>query len=40
MRAELFAQRGPGATNYHMNPVTGWVIRPDGVVVFREEAWA
>ena len=40
LRAELFAQRGPGAANYHMNPVTGWVIRPDGVVVYKEEAWA
>jgi len=39
MRAELYAQRGPGAANYHMNPVTGWIIQADGKVVYRQEPW-
>ena len=39
MRAELYAQRGPGAANYHMNPVTGWIIQPDGKVVYKQEPW-
>ena len=38
-RAALFAERGAGAANYHLNPITGWVIRPDGVVVYKQEAW-
>jgi sulfane dehydrogenase subunit SoxC len=38
-RAELLAQRGPGTTGYHLNPITGWLIHADGTVVFREEAW-
>ena len=39
-RAELLEKRGPGAAGYHLNPITGWVIRADGTVVYREEAWA
>ena len=39
-RAELLKMRGPGTTGYHLNPITGWVVRPDGSVVYREEAWA
>lgn len=39
-RAELLAQRGVGTQGYHLNPVTGWVVRPDGQIVFREEPWA
>jgi sulfane dehydrogenase subunit SoxC len=39
MRAELLAQRGPGTTGYHLNPVTGWVVQADGKVVYKEEAW-
>lgn len=39
-RAELLASRGPGTQGYHLNPVTGWVVRPNGAVVFREEPWA
>jgi len=38
-RAELLAQRGPGTATYHLNPITGWVVSPDGTVVFKEEAW-
>jgi sulfane dehydrogenase subunit SoxC len=38
-RAELLKLRGPGTTGYHLNPITGWVIKPDGTVVYKEEAW-
>jgi sulfane dehydrogenase subunit SoxC len=38
-RAAFLAVRGPGTTNYHNNPITGWRIRPDGTVLYREEAW-
>jgi sulfane dehydrogenase subunit SoxC len=38
-RADLLKLRGPGTATYHMNPITGWVVRPDGAVVYREEAW-
>ena len=38
-RAQLLAQRGPGTTTYHLNPITGWVVRSDGTVVYKEEAW-
>jgi len=38
-RAQLLRQRGPGTTGYHLNPITGWVVRDDGKVVFKEEAW-
>jgi sulfane dehydrogenase subunit SoxC len=38
-RAEVLAFRGPGSTTYHMNPITGWRVRPDGTVMYREEAW-
>jgi sulfane dehydrogenase subunit SoxC len=39
-RAELLAKRGPGTQGYHLNPITGWVVRTDGAVMFREEPWA
>lgn len=39
-RARLLAERGPGTTGYHLNPITGWVVRGDGQVVYKEEAWA
>ena len=39
-RADLLAKRGPGTQGYHLNPITGWVVRADGTVVFREEPWA
>jgi sulfane dehydrogenase subunit SoxC len=38
--AELIAARGPGSVPYHLNPITAWVIRSDGTVVYRQEAWA
>jgi sulfane dehydrogenase subunit SoxC len=38
-RAKLLAERGPGAAGYHLNPITGWVVRPDGSVVYKQEAW-
>lgn len=37
---ELIDARGVGCGPYHLNPVTGWRIKPDGAVVFRTEAWA
>ena len=39
-RAELLATRGPGTQGYHLNPITGWVVRADGTIVFKEEPWA
>ncbi len=36
---ELIEARGVG-TRYHLNPITGWRIRPDGTVVYRMEEWA
>ena len=38
-RAELLEKRGPGAANYHLNPITGWVVKADGTVVYEQEAW-
>jgi sulfane dehydrogenase subunit SoxC len=38
-RAELLKLRGPGTTGYHLNPITGWIVRADGSVVYREEPW-
>jgi sulfane dehydrogenase subunit SoxC len=38
-RAEFIRSRGIGSVPYHLNPITGWRIRPDGTVVYREEAW-
>lgn len=38
-RAELLAQRGPGTTTYHLNPITGWMVHGDGRVTYNEEAW-
>lgn len=37
---ELLDARGPGAGPYHLNPITGWRVRPDGTVVYRTEVWA
>lgn len=39
-KAELLAQRGPGTATYHLNPITGWVVKADGTVVYKEESWA
>jgi len=38
-RAELLATRGAGSVPYHLNPITAWVVRPDGTVVYRQEPW-
>jgi sulfane dehydrogenase subunit SoxC len=38
-RAALLAERGPGTATYHLNPITGWVVRRDGRVIYKEEAW-
>lgn len=38
-QAEFIRTRGVGSGPYHMNPITGWRIRPDGRVLFRTEAW-
>jgi sulfane dehydrogenase subunit SoxC len=39
-RTELIALRGVGSVGYHLNPVTGWLIRSDGTVVYKQESWA
>jgi sulfane dehydrogenase subunit SoxC len=39
-RATLLQQRGPGAAGYHLNPVTGWVVRTDGSVLYKSEPWS
>lgn len=38
-RETLLALRGPGTATYHLNPITGWVVRADGTVVYKEEKW-
>jgi sulfane dehydrogenase subunit SoxC len=38
-QVELLSTRGPGAAGYHLNPITGWVVRADGSVIYRQEAW-
>jgi sulfane dehydrogenase subunit SoxC len=35
---ELITARGIG-TSYHLNPVTAWLIKGDGQVVYRPEKW-
>lgn len=37
-RAALLEARGP-RTSYHLNPITAWVVEPDGRVFYREEEW-
>ena len=39
-REQLIKSRGVGTVGYHLNPITGWVIRPDGTVVFKQEPWS
>jgi sulfane dehydrogenase subunit SoxC len=39
-RADLIGARGVGSVGYHLNPITGWLVRPDGTVVYRAEPWA
>jgi len=38
-RAEFIRSRGVGSVPYHLNPITGWLVRNDGTVVYREESW-
>ncbi len=39
-RDTLIAQRGVSSVGYHTNPITGWLVRPDGSVVYRAEPWS
>jgi sulfane dehydrogenase subunit SoxC len=38
-RDTLIAARGVSSVGYHINPITGWLVRPDGTVVYRPEPW-
>ena len=38
-REQLIASRGVGTVGYHLNPITGWHVRADGSVVFKQESW-
>ena len=38
-RDTLIAARGVSSVGYHINPITGWRLRPDGTVVYRAEPW-
>jgi sulfane dehydrogenase subunit SoxC len=38
-RDTLIAARGVSSVGYHINPITGWRVRPDGTVVYRPEPW-
>jgi sulfane dehydrogenase subunit SoxC len=39
-KTDLMAARGVSSVGYHLNPITGWLVRPDGTVVYRAEPWA
>jgi sulfane dehydrogenase subunit SoxC len=42
-RDALIAERGvgsAGSVSYHTNPITGWLVRPDGTVVYHAEPWS
>ena len=36
----LIAQRGVGTVGYHTNPITGWLVRANGTVVYHAEPWS
>ena len=36
---ELVAARGADMGGYHLNPVTAWVLKRDGRVLFRPDSW-
>jgi sulfane dehydrogenase subunit SoxC len=38
-RPDLLASRGVSTVGYHFNPITAWLVRADGTVVFRQESW-
>ena len=39
-KTDLMAARGVSSVGYHLNPITGWLVRPDGTVVYRAEPWS
>ncbi|MEM7500954.1 MAG: sulfite dehydrogenase [Pseudomonadota bacterium] len=39
-REAFLERRGAGAIPYHVNPITGWRLKPGGDVVYRVEEWA
>jgi len=39
-REALIKSRGVSSVGYHINPITGWRVRPDGTVVYHAEAWS
>ncbi len=36
---QLIEARGIDMGGYHLNPITAWIIKPDGRVLFRSEKW-
>jgi sulfane dehydrogenase subunit SoxC len=38
-RDALIASRGVSSVGYHTNPITGWLVRADGRVLYRAEPW-
>jgi sulfane dehydrogenase subunit SoxC len=36
---QLVAARGTDMGGYHLNPVTAWIIKRDGRVLFKQEKW-
>lgn len=36
---QLVEARGTDMGGYHLNPVTGWIVKRDGKVVFKAEKW-
>jgi len=38
-RTDLIASRGVSSVGYHLNPITGWLVRPDGTVLYKQEPW-
>jgi len=39
-REALIKSRGVSSVGYHINPITGWRVRPDGTVVYHAEPWS
>ncbi len=37
--AQLLAARGASSPSYHLNPIVGWVVAPDGAITVKEEPW-
>ena len=38
-REALIASRGVSSVGYHTNPITGWLVRADGTVIYKAEPW-